>query len=207
MESQLDPRVRTTALAMLKKRGYEVFDDKISVLTNDEFCEGNEEVGSTNSIIATRNLGNERSETSREEEETIIVFFSEEMKIGITQIRAYIEEMKKLELEHAILIAKGTYTSSATKGVVGAPVRIELFTEKETRIDITEHCLQPKFEMLKRDEIEVLLKQYDIKLTQLPRMKKTDPVARFYGAKPKDVIKTTRPSETAGICTSYRVVV
>lgn len=184
----MDPRVRTTALAMLKKRGY-------SVLTNDDSY-------STNSIIATRNLGND--ETT---EETIIVFFSEELKIGITQIRAYIEEMKKLEIEHAILIAKGTYTSSATKGVVGAPVRIELFTEKETRIDITEHSLQPKFKMLNRDEINEVLNQYDIKLTQLPRMKKTDPVARFYGAKPKDVFKTTRPSETAGICTSYRVVV
>ncbi len=190
METQLDPRVRTTALAMLKKRGY-------SVLTNDDSY-------STNSIIATRNIGDERSETT---EETIIVFFSNELKIGITQIRAYIEEMKQLEIEHAILITKGTYTSSATKGVVLAPVRIELFTEKETRIDITEHSLQPKFKMCNRDEIETVLSKFDIKLTQLPRMKKTDPIARFYGAKPKDVFKITRPSETAGLYTSYRVVV
>lgn len=34
-----------------------------------------------------------------------------------------------------------------------------------------------------------LLKQYSIKDTQLPRMLKSDPVARYYGLKRRDVIR------------------
>lgn len=192
----LDPRVRQTALNMLKNRGYNV-----GTLLDD-----------TTAIIAEREmLNDETTNESKQKLEQIIVFFSEETKIGITHIRAFIEEMKRLEINHAILIVKGTYTSSAIKGVEilmsNSGMRIELFTEKETRIDITEHSLQPKFKLLNQDEIKTLLNQYKIELTHLPRIKKTDPISRYYGAEINDVFKIIRPSETAGLYTNYRVVI
>ena len=57
-------------------------------------------------------------------------------------------------------------------------------------------------------EKEEVLKRYGIKkLTQLPRILKSDPVVKLIGAKPGDIIKIIRKSNTAEESVYYRVVV
>lgn len=67
------------------------------------------------------------------------------------------------------------------------------------------HILQPKQAILKQNEVEQILKEYNISLTQLPKIKSTD-VALPEGAVVGDVIEITRKEED-GIHTYYRVVV
>ncbi|MBS3075621.1 DNA-directed RNA polymerase subunit H [Candidatus Pacearchaeota archaeon] len=56
------------------------------------------------------------------------------------------------------------------------------------------HLLQPKHIKLKAEEIEKLLFEYNISLSQLPKIKITDP-ALPEGCEISDVIKIERTSE------------
>ena len=75
------------------------------------------------------------------------------------------------------------------------------------KFDILKHKLVPHHEVLSQEEVEKLLKAYNIKKEQLPRILLTDPVAKAIGAKEGDVIKIIRKSPTAGISIAYRLVV
>lgn len=69
-----------------------------------------------------------------------------------------------------------------------------------------QHILQPKHSILKEKDIEELLKTYNISVTQLPKIKITDP-ALPEGANVGDVIKIERREETGETSFYYRVVV
>jgi len=72
---------------------------------------------------------------------------------------------------------------------------------------VFQHELVPKHILLKLDEAKNVLEQYHIRPFQLPYIKSTDPAARAVGAKPGDIIKVVRRSQTAGESDFYRYVV
>ena len=56
------------------------------------------------------------------------------------------------------------------------------------------HILQPKHTKLKSDEVKQLLEKYNVSLSQLPKIKSTDPAAHE-GCVPGDVLKIERKAE------------
>ncbi len=79
--------------------------------------------------------------------------------------------------------------------------------EKEPSYDVFQHELVPKHFLLKPDEAKNVLEKYHIRPFQLPYIKSTDPAARAVGAKPGDIIRVVRRSQTAGESDFYRYVV
>ncbi|MEM1514264.1 MAG: DNA-directed RNA polymerase subunit H [Candidatus Thermoplasmatota archaeon] len=75
------------------------------------------------------------------------------------------------------------------------------------KLDILKHILVPQHEVLKEEEVEKLLKAYNISKENLPRILLDDPVVKAIGAKEGDVIKIIRNSPTAGKSVVYRLVV
>ncbi|MCD6226274.1 MAG: DNA-directed RNA polymerase subunit H [Candidatus Aenigmarchaeota archaeon] len=74
---------------------------------------------------------------------------------------------------------------------------------KEKHIDILHHNLVPKHIILSEQEKQEVINKYQIKkLSQFPRILKSDPIVKLIGAKPGDLIKIERENSDY-----YRVVV
>ncbi|MEM7816103.1 MAG: DNA-directed RNA polymerase subunit H [Candidatus Aenigmatarchaeota archaeon] len=73
-------------------------------------------------------------------------------------------------------------------------------------IDILKHRLVPKHEILSQKEKKELLEKMKVSEKQLPKILDSDPVVKKIGAKPGDLIKITRKSQTAGESVYYRIV-
>jgi DNA-directed RNA polymerase subunit H len=76
---------------------------------------------------------------------------------------------------------------------------------EETKV--TDHVLVPKHEILSDEDKKRLLTEFNATESQFPYLFAIDPVAREIGAKPGDMVKITRVSDTAGMTTYYRFVV
>lgn len=75
-----------------------------------------------------------------------------------------------------------------------------------SKIDILKHELVPQHEILTAAEKKELLERMHITDKQLPKILDTDPVIKKIEAKPGDVIKITRKSQTSGETVYYRLV-
>ena len=69
------------------------------------------------------------------------------------------------------------------------------------------HELVPTHTILSEKEHKELLKRYNIQPDQLPKILNTDPAATAIDARPGQIIKIVRKSQTAKYATIYRFVV
>lgn len=74
-------------------------------------------------------------------------------------------------------------------------------------VEITRHELVPKHEILKEEEKKKVLQTFGVTENQLPQIRVSDPVLETAGAKPGNLVKITRMSQTAGEAIYYRLVV
>ena len=74
-------------------------------------------------------------------------------------------------------------------------------------VKVTDHVLVPKHEILSVEEKKEILIKFNATEEQFPFLFSTDPVVREIGAKPGDMVRISRVSDTAGETTYYRFVV
>ena len=74
------------------------------------------------------------------------------------------------------------------------------------KIDIQEHMLVPKHEIMTEEEISEEFSDVDYDFKDLPKIKANDPVVEAIGAEPGNVLRITRESQTAGVFVTYRIV-
>ena len=85
---------------------------------------------------------------------------------------------------------------------------IQIYGIDNFLFDVSKHYTVPKHEIIHKDEIEKMKKQYNVKLlSNLPTIRREDPQAKFIGAKPGQICKITRSSESNIYSVIYRLVV
>jgi DNA-directed RNA polymerase subunit H len=73
-------------------------------------------------------------------------------------------------------------------------------------VDVSQHELVPEHTLLDEPAVEEVLEEYQVKRTNLPKIKRRDP-ALPDDAEPGDVVRIERDSRTTDTAVVYRLVV
>lgn len=127
-------------------------------------------------------------------------------KFKVATIKKYLDAE---DFDRFIVIAREKPSSNATKTMAEyADKAIQFFELRELVFNITKHCLVPKHEVVPDADVKRILETYRIKhRTQLPLIYASDPVARYLGLKPGQVVRVTRVSPACGETFAYRCCV
>jgi DNA-directed RNA polymerase I, II, and III subunit RPABC1 len=72
--------------------------------------------------------------------------------------------------------------------------------------NITHHVFVPKHILLNLEEERELLEKYNTTKGKLPKISKSDPIAKYYGMKSNQICKIIRRSPEVGEYFYYRLV-
>ena len=189
-------------MKMLQARGYVVSDEELNMSTDDFKSRFGDEPPREQLTILT--------DKADDPTDQLFVFFPADEKVGVGPIKTYVLRMKEENVVRAIIVIKNDLTHFAKQAVrelASRGYKVEYFKDAELLVDITEHKLVPEHIVLTKQEKTELLARYRLKPGQLPRIQVIDPVARYFGLAPKQVVKIVRPSETAGRYITYRICV
>ena len=83
---------------------------------------------------------------------------------------------------------------------------VEIFLKKNMIFNITHHVYVPKHIILSKEEEKEVLEKYNTTKGKLPKIPKTDPIAKYYGMKSDQICKIIRKSPEVGEYVYYRLV-
>lgn len=133
------------------------------------------------------------------------VFAVHKKIVGVASIKKLYKFMEEKGVEKGIIVAEKKYSAAIKKEAKSQ--NIELIPGRLPPSNIFLHELVPEHTILSAEEVEELLREYKINLSQLPQIKVTDVAVIAIGGRAGDVIKIARESPTAGEHIVYRLVV
>ena len=190
-------KVRQTILEMINDRGYSV--PEIEKILFEEF------------IIKYNNKNLDIYINDIENNKKIYVYFHNEVKNYSKNDLKNI--MQKLINEYQdsninlILILREKENSAISKELTKDSYKnVEIFLKKNMIFNITKNEYVPKHILLNIEEEKELLDKYNTTKGKLPKISKTDPIAKYYGMKSDQICKIIRKSPEVGEYLYYRLV-
>lgn len=144
------------------------------------------------------------------EDPRMLVYLTNEKKVGIRTIRVLLEHMEEGGHTRALCVFMAAPTPFAKRELQqlqhGTPSRwVELFYVSELRIDITQHQMVPRHIRLSSSERDAVLKKYAAKEQHMPKILLTDPMARYMGLRQGDMVRIERKMSNQGELPMYRI--
>ena len=189
-------KVRQTVLEMLEDRGYTIPEyEKVSF---EQF------------IIKYNNKALDIYINDDTLNKKIYVYFHNEVKNfskSDLKIMQKVVDQYQDEDINLILILRDKENSAVTKELnKEAYKNVEIFLKKNMIFNITHHVFVPKHIILNNGEEKELLEKYNTTKGKLPKISKTDPIAKYYGMKTNQICKIIRRSPEVGEYFYYRLV-
>jgi len=136
---------------------------------------------------------------------SVVWIFKEPRVVGVALVKDITRRMEEAEAQEGMIVGGLRFTPAAKKYAL--ETRVELVEGTYASFDLFSHELVPSHSIADDDEVSLLLEHYGIMRDEIPRILRTDPAAKVLGAKPGQVIRIDRDSDTAGSVYYYRLVV
>ncbi|KAL0555052.1 hypothetical protein IC582_008984 [Cucumis melo] len=190
---------RRTVVEMLKDRGYTINSPDID-LSLQQF---RDIFGQYPDVDRLKLYAAHHSDPSKR----VLVVFCGTGAVKVNAIRNIAGQIANKDSLHGlILIVQNQITNQAMKAVELFSFKVEIFQITDLLVNITKHALKPNHQVLTEEEKQKLLKQYSIEEKQLPRMLRTDAIARYYGLEKGQVVKVTYDGDMTSAHVTYRCV-
>ena len=186
-------QARKTVIEMLQDRGY--------IITDELHCD---------KITDFKQLyNNKKCDIQVKDPSPCYVKFVLLHKVRPNMLRDYINQIREKnigESDDLLLIIRNKPNSTLLK-ITKEFKNIQIFWLRNLIINITHHSLNPEYRKLNENEIEALIRQYNLSSRfQLPLMLNDDPISKYFGYKTGTVCEVKRNSHTNGDYISYRCV-
>ena len=190
-------KVRQTLLEMIEDRGYTVPD--IEKITFEEFT-----IKYDNKNIDIYINDNQKNKFF------YIHFHNESKNFSKNDLKTIIQKIIGNygdENINLILLLKEKENSAIAKELSKDMYKnVEIFLKKNMIFNVTKHIYVPKHILLSNEEELELLEKYNTTKGKLPKLSKTDPIAKYYGMKNDQICKIIRKSPEVGEYVYYRLV-
>ena len=110
-------------------------------------------------------------------------------KMGVKNLRDYLEYMKENNIQDAIVIAEQGITPSGFKELIKSGKHIHVFEIASLYRNITHHFSVSQHRALSEEEVKTICQQRKLKITDFPPYLPEDPIVRYYGYKEGQVIE------------------
>lgn len=117
------------------------------------------------------------------------------------------EFLTKYNNEYKFLIVYDINPKSEKNIIDTYSPNIEIFKFNKLKSDITEHDMVPRHIVMTKEEGELVMESYRARKRDMPLIKTTDPVAKYYNMKPGEIVKIIRPSPITCESIGYRFVI
>jgi DNA-directed RNA polymerase I, II, and III subunit RPABC1 len=189
-------KIRQTVLEMLNDRGHII--PEIENITFEEF------------LLKYNNRNIDIYINDSIKHNVYIYFHNEVKNFGKSDLKNIIMKINSEyndENINIILLLKDKENSAVSKELLKDQYKnIEIFLKKNMMFNITKHILVSKHIVLTKEEEKELLEKYNTTKGKLPKIAKTDPIAKYYGMKTDQICKILRKSPEVGEYFYYRTV-
>ena len=184
-------KIRTTSIEMISDRHYKV-PDHIKNLQFENF----------RLLYESKNI----DISFQDDNNNVYIYYHiDDKNLGKNDLKTLvrnIHEETKNPKTLIIIVLNGKANSSVKKELQNEIYKYtEIFERKHLVFNISRHILVPKHILLTEDEKKDMMEKYNAKEDQLPKIKITDPMAKYLGLKLGDVCKIMRKTPY------YRIVV
>lgn len=141
----------------------------------------------------------------------VLVVYDFSARFKVSNVKVYLDQ-EYMDQEYAttILVIREKPTAAVIKSLREyQKTDVQLFLMKNLVFNVTKHELVPRHEVI-RDEaaMQAILDAYQLKHKHhLPLIYDDDPVAKYYGLKPGQLVRVTRITPSTGEAVAYRCCV